>query len=108
VSEGIEDFYVHTVTVKEKTGTGANGDVYTAAQAVTGYLDGTAKLVRAADGEQALAQSQFYCSVADGAKFSLDSVVTQPDGHTGQVIMINTLDVGGLLDGVEHTVVYLA
>jgi hypothetical protein len=104
---GIEDFYVHTVTVKEKAGTGANGDVYTAPQTVAGFLDGKTKLVRAADGSQALSQSQFYCTVADGLRFSLDSVVTQPNGTTGQVIMINTLEVGGLLDGVEHTVVYL-
>lgn len=107
MTTGIEEFYVHTVTAKTKTGSGANGDVYTAPVTVTGFLDGKTKLVRATDGEQAVSESQFYCSVADGATFTLDTVVTLPNGTTAQVITVNSLEVGGLLAGVEHTVVYL-
>jgi hypothetical protein len=107
MADDITLFFVHTVTAKTRTGTGANGDVYSVPATVWGYLDGKTVLVRGADGEQAVSNSQFYCAVADAAHFTLDTVVTLPNGNTAQVIMINTLEVGGLLDGVEHTVVYL-
>jgi hypothetical protein len=107
MADDITLFFVHTVTAKTRTGTGANGDVYSAPATVWGYLDGKYQLVRGADGEQAVSNSQFYCSVPDAAKFSLDTVVTLPNGNTAQVITVNSLDAGGLLEGVEHTVVYL-
>jgi hypothetical protein len=108
MADDITTFFVHQVTAKTRLGTGANGDVYSAPTTVWGYLDGKSQLVRGQDGEQAVSTSQFYCAVADAGKFSLDTVVTLPNGTTtAQVITVNPLDVAGLLEGVEHTVVYL-
>jgi hypothetical protein len=106
LSGDITDFYVHTVTVKPKLGTGAAGDVFGPSQTITGYLDGKTQLIRSANGEQVVSASQFYCSVADGAKFAPDSVVTFGDGRTAQVIIVNSLDAPGL-ELPEHAVIYL-
>jgi hypothetical protein len=106
MADDITSFYVHTVTVETREGTGANGDVYAAAQIVAGFLDGKTQLIRNQDGEQVLSQSQFYCSTADGLKFALDSRVTLSDGRHAQVIIVNQLDAAGMLAGVEHSVVY--
>lgn len=107
MADDITEFFVHQVTVETMTGVGAAGDLYSGPQTVDGYLDSKIQLVRALDGEQAVSQSTFYCSVPDAAKFAPDSTVTLPDGRTAQVITVNSLEVGGLLAGVEHTVVYL-
>jgi hypothetical protein len=103
---GVADFYVHSVAVKPKLGTGAAGDVYGPSQTVNGYLDGKTQLIRSKDGEQVVSASQFYCSVADSAAFAPDSVVTFGDGRTAQVIIVNSLDAPGL-DLPEHAVIYL-
>jgi hypothetical protein len=106
MSGDIADFYVHTVQVATYQGAGANGSIYAAPVSVSGYLDGSTRLIRTTDGEQVVAQSQFYCAVADAPKFTPDSTVTLPGGRTGQVITVNQLDAPGL--GLpEHTVVYL-
>lgn len=76
MSDSIEDFYVHTVTVETWLGTGASGDVYQAPATVQGFMDGKTVLVRDSAGQQVVAQSTFRCSVADGARFTPDSRVT--------------------------------
>lgn len=103
---GIEDFYVHTVTVETHLGTGANGDVYAAPTVVTCYVDGSTQLIRNTNGEQVVSNTHVYCPIADGAKFTPDSRVTLQSGRTAQVITTNQLDAPGL--GLpEHTAVYL-
>jgi len=121
VSGGIEDFYVHTVEVEQYVGTGAYGDVYTGntpsdttypgpndfpgATLVSGFLEGKNVLVRAQDGQQVVASSTFYCSVADGALFPPDSKVTF-GGRVCYVISQNINDAPGL--GLpEHAAIYL-
>ena len=105
--DDVPDWFVHTVQVETLQGAGAAGPVYSAPVAVAGFLDGKVSLVRNTDGEQVVAQSTFYCSLADGARFTPDSRVTLPAGRRCQVITVNTMDAGGLLDGVEHTAVTL-
>jgi hypothetical protein len=73
---GIEDFYVHTVVVETWLGTGAMGDVYQSPATVQGFMEGKTALVRDSTGQQVVAQSTFYCSVVDGAKFTPDSRIT--------------------------------
>lgn len=105
MSGDISDFYVHTVTVETFTGQGAAGPVYAAPVTVAGYLDGKTILVRSQDGEQVVSGAQFYCALADGAKFTPDSRVTA-GGRAAQVITVNSLDAPGL-NLPEHTVIYL-
>ena len=120
----ITDFFVHTVQVETFAGAGANGPVYAPPATVTCYVDSSTQLVRSGTGEQVVASTKVYCSVADADKFTPDSRVTQPrnlypsdtlypsDGlflppeKSAQVITTNQLDAPGL--GLpEHTVVYL-
>lgn len=102
---GIEDFYVHTITVETFQGAGATGDVYAAPVSVPGFLEGKNVLVRDAAGQQVVAASTFYCTTADGAKFTPDSKVTT-GGRVSHVISQNVNDAPGL--GLpEHAAIYL-
>lgn len=102
---GIEDFFVHSVSVETWLGTGAAGDIYAAPATVPGFLEGKNVLVRDATGQQVVANSTFYCSVADGAKFSPDSKVTT-GARVSHVIGQNVNDAPGL--GLpDHAAIYL-
>jgi len=102
---GIEDFYVHTVSVETHTGAGAFGDTYDTPADVNGFLEGKVQLVRGTDGQEVVSNSTLYCSVADGVRFTPDSKVTT-GGRTAYVISQNTNDAPGL--GLpEHTAIYL-
>ena len=105
MSGGIEDFYVHTVSVETHTGAGAFGDTYNTPATVHGFLEGKIQLVRATDGQQVVSNSTFYCAVADGARFTPDSKVTTGD-RTAYVISQNTNDAPGL-SLPDHTAIYL-
>lgn len=102
---GVEDFYVHQVTVETWLGTGAAGDVYQVPATVSGFLEGKIRLVRDSTGQQVTAASTFYCSAADGARFTPDSKVTS-GGRVSHVISQNVNDAPGL-DLPEHAEIYL-
>jgi hypothetical protein len=102
---GITDFFVHTVSVESWLGTGAAGDVYQTPTTVSGFLEGKTVLVRDSTGQQVVAQSTFYCSTTDGAKFTPDSKVTT-GGRVSHVISQNVNDAPGL--GLpDHAAIYL-
>lgn len=102
---GVEDFYVHTVTVETWLGTGAAGDVYQVPASVAGFMEGKVKLVRDSTGQQVTAASTFYCTTVDGARFTPDSKVTS-GGRVSRVISQNVNDAPGL-DLPEHAEIYL-
>jgi hypothetical protein len=98
-------FYVHTVTVETRTGTGAAGDVYAAPVQVTGFLEGKVQLVRDSTGQEVTANSTLYCAVADGARFTPDTKVTT-GGRISRVISQNINDAPGL-NLPDHAEIYL-
>jgi hypothetical protein len=102
---GIEEFYVHTVSVETHTGAGAFGDTYDTPTTVDGFLEGKVQLIRDGTGQQVVSNSTFYCAVSDGPRFTPDSKVTTPDG-TAYVIARNTNDAPGLTLP-DHAAVYL-
>lgn len=91
----LDDFYVHTVTVETKTGTGAYGDVYAEPVDVDCWLEPKRRLVRNKDGQEVLSSSFLSCPVPEEPKFVPDSKVTH-NGHTALVIGVNTLTSGAL------------
>lgn len=101
---GIEEFFVHTVSVETLTGSGAMGDVYASPVTVDGFLEGKVQLVRDSTGQQVVSASTFYCSVADGARFTPDSKVTT--SRVAHVIGQNINDAPGL-DLPDHAAIYL-
>ncbi|UFS59475.1 hypothetical protein [Subtercola endophyticus] len=96
MTDELEDFWQHTVTVATLQGNGANGAVKADPVPVLGFLDGSRKLVRSATGEQVVSESTFYCPPANAALFLPDSLVTCPDGSVSTVIKANLNDSGGL------------
>ena len=91
----LDDFYVHTVSVETKTGSGAYGDVYAAPADVPCWLEPKRRLVRNKDGQEVLSSSFLSCDVAHAPKFEPDSKVTH-DGRTAYVIGVNTFTSGPL------------
>jgi len=110
---GIEDFFVHTVTLETWLGAGSLGDIYAAPVRLSPdntppngvFLEGKVKLVRDSTGQQVTAASTIYCSVADGARFTPDSKVTN-GGRVSHVISQNVNDAPGL-DLPDHAEIYL-
>lgn len=104
VPAGIEDFYVHTITVETLLGTGPYGDVFAAPVTVTGFLDGVRRLVRNSTGEQVVSESTFYTTPDKSGLFTPDSRVTA-DGAVSRVIKVNLNDSGppGLPDHLAVT-----
>lgn len=74
----LDGFYVHTVSVETKTGSGAYGDVYAAPVSVPGWLEDKRRLVRDKDGQEVVSMSVFSCANEHLDKFTPDSKVTLP------------------------------
>jgi hypothetical protein len=110
---GIGRFFVHTVTVETRTGTGAAGDVYAAPVVLSPdnlvpngvFLEGKVQLVRDSTGQEVTANSTLYCAVADGARFTPDTKVTT-GGRISRVISQNINDAPGL-NLPDHAEIYL-
>lgn len=91
----LEDFYVHTVSVETKAGTGAYGDVYAAPVDVPCWLEPKRRLVRNKDGQEVLSTSFLSCDIAHSSTFTPDSKVSH-GGTTAYVIGVNSLTSGAL------------
>lgn len=104
-ADELAEFWVHTVSVEMFLGAGAYGDVYAAPVTVIGFMDGTRKLVRGANGAQVVSESSFYTYPITGPLFVPDSRVTQGT-EVSYVIKNNTND-SGTMDLPDHAVVNL-
>lgn len=106
MTDDIDDFYVHTVTVETYQGTNGYGeDTFAAPVTVVGFLDDSRRLVRGADAEQVISESQFYTRPENGALFTAESRVTA-DGSVSRVIRTN-VNMSGNLDLPDHAVISL-
>lgn len=101
-----DDFFtIHTVTVETLTGAGAYGDVFAAPVTVTGFMDGTRRLVRDKSGQQVVSESTFFTAISNAALFTTDTKVTVA-GVVSRVIKANVND-SGALDLPDHVAVNL-
>lgn len=106
MSDDLDEFYVHSVTVETYQGTNGYGeDVFAAPVTVTGFLDDTRHLVRSQTAEQVVSEAQFYTHPENGALFTADSRVTV-DGVTSRVIRTN-VNTSGSLELPDHAVISL-
>lgn len=97
MTDVLADWWVHTVSVQRWTGTGPSGDVYAAATSVTGFLDDTTKLIRAADGSQVTSSATFFAPLGT-AYVPTGSIVTLPaefGSRTAVVLAVSVHDAGG-------------
>lgn len=99
-----DDFATTTVTVRTRTGSGSNGDVFATGVPVTGYLEDGRKLVRAASGEQVISESTFFTDPSTVATFTVDSQVDLPT-RTALVILVKPRLIGD--PDVDHVEVVL-
>jgi hypothetical protein len=109
----LAEFYVHTAVVETLLGTNGYGEdtfadpVTLDADAGNGcFLVDGRHLVRTADGEQVISESQLYTKPDNAALFTPNSRVTV-NGLTSRVIRAN-LNTSGPLDLPDHVSVSLA
>lgn len=97
MGRGVARFWVHTVTVETYQGTSGYGkELFDAPLIVTGWLQGSTKLVRSTDGDEVISQAQFFAPIDQAPVFAPQSRVTLPDGRIARVIVANVNDAGGL------------
>lgn len=106
-ADELVDWWVHTVTVTPRTGTGTDGaDLFGPPVTVTGMLQGSTRLVQNVDGSELVSTgTAFYTALGNAGYFPLGSRVTLPT-RTAEVVDVNTND-GGTLGLPDHTVVSL-
>lgn len=92
---------VHTVDVETKTGDGAFGETYAPPVTVACYREAKRRLVRGANGDQALSGVTLYCAPGQAATFTAGSRVTW-DGCATTVMAAQDHDSGGL-GAPDHT-----
>lgn len=85
VTDPLADFWVHSVTVKRHAGAGPSGDIYAAPEAITGFVDHTARLITTPTGEQITATATLLAP-AGTAPIPPRSVVTLPGGISARVL----------------------
>ena len=101
MSDDLVDFYVHTITVQTRTGSGSYGDIYADPVDLLCFVE--EKLVRSPAGNEVFSETRIYAPA--GAPLTDGSLVTLPSGDVATVITTAVHDSGGLLpDHVESTV----
>ena len=106
MSDDIASFFVHQATVETFMGAGAVGDVFVPPVVDTGFLEGATKLVRDQTGQQVIAFSTWYTTVANAGHYAPDSRFTDPNGRKSRVITVNVND-SGVLGLPDHVAVSL-
>lgn len=102
MSSGIEDLFMHEVTVETFTGSGAYGDTWAdESDPVACYLDEKRQLVRDDTGDEVVSEASLFVTLTDGDLFPPGSRVHVP-GRVALVISRARRD-GRLLDLPSHT-----
>ena len=96
----LDDFFVHTVTLTQKTGDGGYGPTFGPPADVASFVDDVVQLVRAPDGEQVVSSSTVYAA-PDAPDGPPGSTITLPDGRVATVIT-QARRTSGPLDLPDH------
>lgn len=108
MADDLDDFYVHTITVQTRTGSGSYGDVFAAPVTLspatdTGvFADDKRKLVRSSTGAEVISETTIYGRTTAAEVLLEGSLVTLPSGRVATVITTALLDSGGM-DLPDHT-----
>jgi len=106
VADELADWFVHTVTATPESGTGAWGPVNGTPVTLTGFLDDTRRLVRAASGEETVSESTFYTSVDNSDALQPGTEVDL--GHRTSTVIGQSRHTAPGLDLPEHLEVTLS
>lgn len=100
-----DPFLASTVTVRTRTGAGANGDVHAAPVPATVFVEDGRKLVRDTTGEQVVSETTLYADPAAESLFATGSLVTVR-GRETTVLLVKAHLIGD--PDVDHVEINLA
>jgi hypothetical protein len=112
MSDDLEDFYVHTVTVQTLLGSGGMGSSYAELLILSPdtdngvFADDKRKLVRSASGAEVVSETTVFGRPSLATILTEGSLVTLPSGRVATVIIASTLTAGDL-DLPDHHVAAL-
>lgn len=104
-AEELDEFYVHEVTVRPLTGTGAFGPIYGPETTVPCFIDNTRGLVRNGEGAEIVSETTLTAPPQHAGAFPPGTEVDLPD-RTATVIKAGEADSGNL-DLPDHVEVNL-
>jgi len=106
VSE-LDEFMVHTTSVRTLTGTGGMGSTFAAPVTVACFIDDKRRLVRAPDASQVVSESALYdVDLTHAGIYQPGSEVDVPSGRTATIIT-TAVHTSGDLDLPDHIEVAL-
>jgi hypothetical protein len=110
VTDDLAEFWVHEVTVRRYTGSGAFGEAFAAAETLTGLVDDTAagKVVSTATGDELITTAMLFLP-PETPLIPVESTVTLPaafGARSARAVAVAFRD-GGPLDLPDHLEVAL-
>jgi hypothetical protein len=102
----LAEWWVHTVAVEPRIGSGAYGDQWAAAQPALVFVEDVTQLVRDAGGTEVVSTTTVFADLDLANLFNLGALVTTSSGREARVISLSRFD-SGSLDGLDHIEVYL-
>jgi hypothetical protein len=100
-ADDLDDFLVHTATVRTLTGQGGMGKTFAAPVEVPCFADDKRRLVRGPDAVQVVSESTIYTRVEQAARLTPGSEVVLPSGRTA-VVITAAARTSGPLDLPDH------
>lgn len=93
MSDDLDEFFVHTVSVEARTGVGATGPVYASAQSLACFVEPKRRQVLDAAGATVVSETTLYAPT--GTVIAAEDRVTV-DGDVTTVITVSDLTSGAL------------
>jgi hypothetical protein len=98
--DDLDEFFVHTITVRTFLGEGANGAIYADPVDVPCFVDGGVKVVRTSTGEQQVVNAPVYAALEHAGTLTARSQVTV-QGRSARILAATVYD-SGSLDLPDH------
>lgn len=102
----LDSWWIHTVAVESKLGSGAYGERFSDPAPVLCRVDDDVNLIRDASGSEAVSSSTLFAPLSLADLFPLGSLVTTSSGHEARVLGIERHD--GDPGGLDHIEVHLS
>lgn len=98
--DDLDEFWVHTITVRTNLGEGGTGTIWSAPVTVPCFIDGGVKVIRTATGEQLVTSAPVYAPIVHADILTAGSEVTIR-GKTSRILAATVYD-SGTLDLPDH------
>ena len=102
MSDDLGAFWVHTITVQPRAGSGANGKIRTDPVEVSCFIDGGTKTVWTTNGEVIVAAAPVYAPVSAASVLPIGAAVLLPGETKPRQIVAVTVHTSGGLGLPDH------